>query len=718
MDGLFNLLESIRSDGSVDRPFAWEHTGTGTTVRNALHSMGSCGLVHRPDRKGYTSLTPEGAHVLEKRDFIYLIKVFHANVKFIGEALFLLREGRTHGDLNEAARDLYQLQWTTLDQVRRRTTWFRAAGLADLWKGSNRLILTDLGIRVCQELAIVNPTDLPGLRKNNIESVSLDDPGPLLAGEIQRLDQGGLAARKPQIGYIAGGSSVAAIRIIVNMMSPEVERSSFLALCAEQLDVKESSADASLNSLRLLGLIEQTGPRTYAPTEICLEWLSTDQAIDLVRILHTKVSMVGEVLQALPHGGETSTVFQWLRKNFPENPISRAEVSKRLLLLQEAGLAERITHTSYTITAFGRALAESMPTMEITPLKTWANESGLEATPSTNTSPTFKALAREVVEAATDSANPARFEKALEACFGSLGLEVERYGGPKRTDLCLNFWNSPTERRRVIVEAKTDGAGIVDEDDVKFDALEEHRRHHRAEQVVIIGPGFGGRLPSWAKDKGVPLITAKEIYRWLIRAEHIRLLPRDFFRIVTAVKANSTSTLLDDWDAAERALESVHRVAHALWESGNDEKDIEYSGGALTVRDIWRTRKENALDPSEIKSALDFLSSPLVRGADVSKSGEYVATSAPDLVAARLRCLADVIERGIPKHPAPKSRTIDSSIQGGPGRAEVEKSAVADALPSQVRAWARSTGRPVRVAGRLPHALVAEYLAAQRQSEV
>ncbi|MFD5732344.1 hypothetical protein ACFWIY_05900 [Streptomyces sioyaensis] len=713
MDGLFSLLESIRSDGAVDRPFVWEHTGAGTTVRSALHSMGSCGLVHRPDRKGYTSVTLEGAHALETRDSAYLIKVFHANVKFIGEALSLLREGRTHGELNDAARDLYQLQWTTLDQVRRRTSWFRAAGLVDLWKGSNRAILTDLGIRVCQELVIINPADLPGLRRDNTESISLSAPGPLLAGELQRLDRQRLTSRKPQIGYIAGGSSVAAIRTIVNMMSPEVERSAFLALCAEQLDVKESSADQSLHTLRLLGLIEQTGPRTYAPTDICLEWLSTDQAVDLVRILHSKVSMVGEVLHALPHGGETSAVFQWLRNTFPQNPIGRAEVSKRLLLLQEAGLAERITHTAYTITTLGQTFAASIPTMEITPLEVQADESSFEATPPSNPSASFKTLAHEVVEAATDSANPARFEKALATCFGSLGIEVEPHGGPKKTDLCLVFWNSPTERRRVIVEAKTDGAGIINEDDVKFDALEEHRKHHQAEQVIIIGPGFGGRLPGWAKDKGIPLITAEEVSRWLIRAERIRLLPRDFFRIITAAKVADTAACPDEWDTAERGLESVHRVAHALWESGNDGKEIEYSGGALTVRDIWRTKKESALDPSEIQAALDFLSSPLVRGASVSKSGEYVAASAPSLVAARLRCLADGIDQGIPTLPTPGSRTT-ASFQGGSVREEVDKSAIASALPAQVRAWARSNGRPVSVAGRLPHSLVAEYLAAQQ----
>ncbi|MFJ6797665.1 hypothetical protein [Streptomyces sp. NPDC091268] len=714
MDGLLHLLESIRGDGAVDRPFVWEHTRTETTVRSALHSLGSCGLVRRPDRKGYTSVTPEGAHALETRDFVYLIKVFHANVRFIGEALHLLREGLTHGELNEAARDLYQLQWTTLDQVRRRTSWFRAAGLVDLWKGSNRLILTDLGIHVCQELTIVNPADLPGLRRDTTYGTSLGDPGPLLTGEIQRLDRERLAARKPQIGYIAGGSSVAAIRTIVNMMSPEVDRTAFLALCAEQLDVKKSSVDQSLHTLRLLGLIEQTGPRTYAPTEICREWLSTDQAVDLVRILHSKVSMVGEVLHALPHGGETSAVFQWLRNNFPENPIGRAEVSKRLLLLQEAGLAERITHTAYSITALGEAFAASLPTMEIAPLEVQVDESGPDTLPSTHPSASFTVLAREVVEAAADSTNPARFEKALVACFGSLGLEVEPYGGPKKTDLCLVFWNSPTERRRVIVEAKTDGAGIVDEDDVKFDALEEHRKHHQAEQVVIIGPGFGGRLPGWAKDRGIPLITAEEVSRWLLRAAHVRLLPRDFFHIITAARMIDTSTGPDEWDAAERGLESVHRAAHALWESGNDEKDIEYSGGALTVRDIWRTKKESELEPSEIQTALDFLSSPLVRGAVVSKSGEYVAASAPSLVAARLRCLADVIERGISKPSAPAPRTNDFPVRGRTGRTEGERSAIAAVLPAQVRAWARSNGRPVSVAGRLPHSLVAEYLAAQR----
>ncbi|NUT48857.1 MAG: hypothetical protein HOV94_16355 [Saccharothrix sp.] len=99
------------------------------------------------------------------------------------------------------------------------------------------------------------------------------------------------------------------------------------------------------------------------------------------------------------------------------------------------------------------------------------------------------------------------------------------------------------------------------------------------------------------------------------------------------------------------------------------------------------------------------------RTRSVTSGQHHVATASPTAVAARLRVLADMIEnrgnRGPSEparleasKPAPQSVTARSSPQ--------------QANPADVRAWAAANGRVVSQRGRLPAALINEFLAENR----
>ncbi|SEE19301.1 Lsr2 protein [Streptomyces sp. 2224.1] len=709
IDNLRGLLAEIKSDGTPDRSFAWPANGVSTTIRAAVHNLGSCGLVNK--KGDHLELTDDAEIFLSDGGVEYLIATFHSNVRFVGELLAELEVPKTHSELNSAASDKYLLGWSTLDPVRRRTNWIRAAGLAELWKFENKLVLTDEGRRFGPRLQLVSPGEIPGSSSVQPADFTLTPPSPKILAALETLDQGVLASRKAQWGYIAGGSSLENIQFLVNAFSPESSRSHFVGLCVDQLSIKESSAEQSLNTLRALGFVEQTGLNSFAPTPLAQEWLTSGDPVDLVRILHVKVALVAEVLSALKEENDTGAARRWLTTYYPSYRVSQMEVARRILVLKDAGLIERIGHTRYRLTPLGEKFYESVPLLEPRGILAESSDSTSKSASVTDQPTDAAQQAAEVYKSATDSANFSRFESAVAESFRLLGLEVERHGGPKKTDLLLTFWLSPTNRRRVAVEVKTDSAGLINENDVKFDALEEHRKAHKADRAILVGPGFSGRLPQWAKSKGIPLISAGQIATWLTLSSRVRLFPHDLYEMIFSGSVTAV------WERAERGVESVNQVTRMLWESGNDENDIAFSQGALTVRDIWRMGKSDSeapLAPEEISSALQLLTNPLLSAASEMKGGEYVSSAPPHLIAARLRSFADAIEYGLDFR-----RSFDAlekcprlpKMDAGPEGARTE----GKALPDRVRRWARENGRPVSTKGRLPNSLISEFLAAQNE---
>ncbi|MFJ9966405.1 Lsr2 family DNA-binding protein [Streptomyces avermitilis] len=711
IENLRGLLAEIKSDGTPDRSFAWPTNGATNTIRAAVHSLGSCGLVNK--KGDHLELSDDAEQFLVSGDSDYLIATFHSNVRFMGELLAELETPKTHSELNSVASEKYLLEWSTLDQVRRRTNWLRAAGLTELWKSENKLALTDEGRKFRDRIQLVTLGEIPGSSSAQPVDFTLAPPSPKILAELETLDQSALASRKTQWGYIAGGSSLDNIKFLVNAFSPESSRAHFVRLCVDQLSVKESSAEQSLNTLRALGFVEQTGLSTFAPTLLSQEWLTSEDPLDLVRILHVKVALVAEVLSALKEENDTGAARRWLATHYPSYRVPQMELARRILILKDAGLIERIGHTRYRLTPLGERFYESVPLLEPQGILAEISDSSPKAAGVTDHSNEVTQQAVEVYKAATDSANFSRFESAVAKSFSLLGLEVERHGGPKKTDLLLTFWISPTDRRRVTVEVKTASAGQINENDVKFDALEEHRKAHKADRAILVGPGFSGRLPQWAKSKDIPLISAGQLATWLTLSSRMRVFPHELYELIFSGSVASV------WERAERGLEAVNQVTRMLWESGNDENDIAFSKGALTVRDIWRMGKgdsDTPLAPEEITSALQLMTNPLLSAASEMKGGEYVSMAPPHLIASRLRSFADAIEYGMDFRRRFDMFEQFPRSQGMHAESEASRTE-SKTLPERVRKWARENGRPVSAKGRLPNSLISEFLAAQNEQQ-
>lgn len=716
------LLAEIAKDGTIERSVTWPKVDNSISLRTAVHALGSCGLVKREGRPTRLSLTDEASYFLDSGDELYLIALFHAHVRFFGEALAALGEGLSHNELNEVAAKEYGLHWNSLDQVRRRVYWLRAAGLVDYWT-NGKVVPAERGLRFLDRLELVNPDQLPHRRQTSAQTFELPPPPALLAGELTDADQPALQSRKRSLGYVAGGTRVEALARLVNAAVPAIKRSDFTAFCSGEYGVLESSAEQTLGTLRSLGLLTQVGTDTFAATELATSCLASDEALDFVRLLHLSVALLGETLDALEDEAHTATLHRVLAERYPDVQLTREDVTRRIALFLETGLAERIGLTVRR-TELGTALVHTLPLLEPANSDYPGNadrgvtQGGSAEAALTDTGKrSFGLLAAEVVQAATDSADYQRFEQAVAAAFHALGVDVETHGGPKKTDVVIELWQSPTDRQRVAVEAKTDGAGLVTDQDVKFWRLGEHRERHLAQSTLLVGPQFDARVTQEAAREKVALLTARELADAVMRHSRTPLSPREIAAMVTA--GEEAEALELTWREAERRQETLSLVLHTLWKSGNDPVDIRYTAGVLGVSDIWRETKgvlETPLDSSEIEEALTFLVSPLIAGVE-RQVGNHVATASPSLIASRLRALAAAIESADGEGPRwrrrgeePPTRPKGSGPeQSGNPSVPRQQDSCADVTAPLVRAWAKAQGRAVNERGRLPQSLVKEY---------
>src|SRR5690606_12275749 len=87
-------------------------------------------------------------------------------------------------------------------------------------------------------------------------------------------------------------------------------------------------------------------------------------------------------------------------------------------------------------------------------------------------------LIQELKEASTASADPNRFEQAVESAFAYLGFEAQWLGGSGKTDVLLDAPLGRDLAYRVIVDCKTSGAGSVTDINIDWMTLREHKAKH------------------------------------------------------------------------------------------------------------------------------------------------------------------------------------------------------------------------------------------------
>ncbi|MFE9251721.1 hypothetical protein [Streptomyces sp. NPDC007088] len=542
----------------------------------------------------------------------------------MGEAMDALSSGpRTHEQLLELAREEFGLRWDTAAPVRDRTGWLAVTGMVGLF--DRRVHLTEAGRRVLATIELGGPDP--------------DEPGAVVrfapaTGEIARLvgqlDEAGLRGRADGAnlyvpGTAADGGTLDALQVLTEAAIPSVSDADFARFVRRTFPRARSEATArtAKDTLKALGLIQRTSSESWTATPAALSWVESGEPLDLARTVHCAIAFFGEVLGELDHTARptTGTLTERSALYLPERgrPLSRSAVNTRLNLLDACGLVTRLSQTTYRTTALGRAFRDSLPCFRPSDAAGRARSDGAGGSlhhdgPSGTTHPPLSPgsrIAAELEDAARDSANPKRLEKAAVVALGYLGMPGRHVGGRGAVDGHVRF-GVGRDARVLAVEAKTSATGPVREQPLY--GLAEHRARVGAHGHLLIGPGFGRRMLTEAdEDPAIAVIDTGLLAEVVRRQEQTPLTPAQLAPLVDpALKAAQRGEAVrGHWEAQD----TRSRLEYALVDILNAEaEDPLEEGGWLDLTSIRRELRTRGhrVDEGTVVEALDFLASPRI----------------------------------------------------------------------------------------------------------
>lgn len=110
---------------------------------------------------------------------------------------------------------------------------------------------------------------------------------------------------------------------------------------------------------------------------------------------------------------------------------------------------------------------------------------------------------------------PNEFEIILAGAFNFLGFQAKTIGGKSDTDVLLTA-NIGKESYKVNVDGKTSKNERINDAQINWLSLRDHKEKNNSNFVVVVGPAFaGGNLEKRAKEYGVSLLATDELIRIL-----------------------------------------------------------------------------------------------------------------------------------------------------------------------------------------------------------
>jgi hypothetical protein len=392
-------------------------------------------------------------------------------------------------------------------------------------------------------------------------------------------------------------------------------------------------------------------------------WLDSGDDAIIAALLHSRCQFVGELLELCEQPRSTDELLVMANKLYAMGWDTRAQVDRRRGWLQSAGMLSALDARRVQVTDAGKALLARLHLYPPISTSDSAKEVGMgqtcppEAVPHTKVgaevmkddgadigTPPASGLDHTLLEldqSSTDSSHPDRFERAVRDAFAFLGFRSEWIGGSGKTDVLLDALLGREDKYRVIVDCKTSGNGSVNDHQVDWVTLSDHRKQHGADHVALVAPNpSGSRLFDRAKEQGVAVISADQLI--VICRQHARSpLSLDDYRELFRTGGAAETGGIDE-RAAE--IDQLVRLAAKLCDTIRTRSE---TFGRLSARDLYLILADDpvteGVTEDRVQLILDGLSNPLVGILDGNASKRYRMSSSAANDRRRLRILGDRI---------------------------------------------------------------------------
>jgi hypothetical protein len=617
-------LQSFLRYADGDATSDWEADEVSTSrVQSTL-----AGLGFTTRSKSGIQLTEAGRFWLHGLSARELFIALHNAYKYVGELLLFVesRQGAKIDEILDDARG-FGLEWNSKDQIRRRVGWLRSLGL--LRDGPEWLhVVTGEGSEVLRTVELIKISDLRPPDDDN--PAELPPPPRLLGALIHDLDPSG---RDLSLGFKA--ESDAATRF-VGLLESSMTRAALAEAARHDFQLKPSSVDAIVSTMKRLGLWEWADRDIVRPTALAKEWLENDSPLNFVRLMHVRYQAVGEVLDHVSSQPvSTGTVHRAL---FPDGGPAAGRTSQVMRRLEQAGALLELGRGQFVITALGLALRDQLPRTASTG-STEDKAVDVDTTEQAAPISEREELASRLLDGGTDVSRPTRLEEAVADAFSSLGVDAQLLGGPGRTDVLVTIRSGIEVLGVCVIDAKTAAGGQLREDSVDLETLREHVEQHAADRILVVGPGFerSGRLLKRGAAAGVVFLSTEQLAQMVLDHFDMPYTPEDLADLTRVGGAPMVDQRRRANQRERDLLTSILRELRAEVERDH----AEY----ITARDIYRTvRDDLETTEDEISRVLGFLQDPFVAAVREGSKGSFALAARPEVAALRLSSLAAALQ--------------------------------------------------------------------------
>ncbi len=637
-DGQANDLDGYPNLHEVVSPQTW---------RTYVPFLKGIGLAS--NQGGMLSLSDAGRRFCQDPTKSCLADLIQDKIRLFGEIVELLKVSpATIEEVNHQLCEAYRLNWSNLSNTRRRMDWLEVLGYIQCG-GNHKWETTTAGREALEGWRLVTPEVLEPLDSDS-SSIEVAEP----PAEIEMLLK--CLVNSPELHkkrstyniWVPSPNRIENLRKITQAASERIGKGNFFGFIEKEFHLKTSSVESMLPFLKVSGLIKEVGRNVYLATPGAKAWLETGNNLDFIRILHTNMQFVGEMIQAAAHDIVRNDLYAQA-KLYGLNSEKARWIAGFLL---EAGLLEETQYLHLKATPIGLRFAAGLPLAEPAagePEETEQPDQGEYAEDSSTEE--LKQLIHRLHRASRDpsaegKASGAAFEEAIYHLFRFMGFEAERVGGSGDTDVILRWRDREGKSTVAIIDGKSKSSGQVSHGDISDVAIDTHKEKNNADYVGIIGPGFSGdTIRNHAKKKGFALITDEQLTRVAHAFQTFGLSLQEIALIFQVPEGLSQ---LDERIALkQRELDMISTVIARFCKE-------QEALGSLSPRDLFLLLHDTDISPSlkELISIFETLSSPeigILRAIDSSRSSENTTYLLNDTKRAinRLRALASAVEKGV-----------------------------------------------------------------------